>query len=1614
MASIPAGGDVAPPLDGLNIVPPGTNAGASRNAAAGPTSVVSPAFTSATQNTYTTASSGDSRPVAQRSQSSKYGRFRNAAAEGSDLEANSPLDRVSSHLSNMTAERRERMLRKLTARSGLSQAGDSSAGGADEDDEEDDEFSKLLKEIFDREEMKQKRVGVLFKDLTVKGKGVGADTIKTVGFILKKLPLLPLLPIALPALLIKKCVSKKPSDGTNALRTLLHSFDGCVRDGEMLLVLGNPGSGCSTFLKTIANQRAGYVSVDGDVLYGGIDAKEMADKYRGEVVYNAEVDDHYASLTVEQTLRFAVKSRTPNERPKGETPKMYQDRFLEVLGAIFGIDHVMNTPVGDALRRGVSGGEKKRVSIAEVMSNRASVACWDNSSRGLDASTSVEYVKSLRVLTNISHGSSIVSLYQAGESLYNYFDKVLLIMEGRCLFFGPAQDARAYFEELGFEPQPRQTSADFLTAVTDKSARRIKHGKNPPTSAEALEKAYRNSDAYQKTLKDMQAFEEAFKKADLPGKFREVQADKKGKRKSIYPQPFWRQVYYCTVRSYQITLGDKFAFFGKNASAIIQSLISGSLFYNASNSTNGAFLMQGAIFLSVLFNTLLALAELSNAFSARPILAKHRSFTFFRPSALAIASVLADIPVVALQVLAFSFPIYFMAKLQRTAGQFFQFYFFLWLTSMSSYSLFRMLGSLLPTLDVATPVSGILLQALLVYCGYFLPTRSMRPWFRWINFATPLSFGFEALSVNQFSRGLELECVPPRLVPYGGNYPSQGCAIPGSTVGSTVVNGASYMEAAFGYELIHLWRNFAILFGFWMSSILLTCIGMELQRANAGGGGAIIYKPGGAPKQVEKALEGEKVADAAQLAADEAAEERSDDQVEQAMENFEKSESIFTFDNVTYKVPTADGQKTLLDGVSGYVKPGCLTCMIGSSGAGKTTLLNTLAQRQSVGVVTGSMLVDGRPLPKAFQRSTGYCEQMDIHEPTATVREALRFSALLRQPKSTPIEEKYKYVEEVIRLLEMEYIAEAIIGEPGAGLSIEQRKRLTLGVELVSRPSLLLFLDEPTSGLDSQASWNLVRFLKVLAAHGQALLVTIHQPSANLVAQFENILILGRGGKTIYFGPLGENCSKMIEYFESHGSDKCPKEANPAEWVLDVIGAGGGIGAKKATQDWPQIWRDGENEKVRKEIAVIKRDRGDQPNKYENDTEDFAMPWSTQTVAVTRRVFVSYWRTRQYVIGKTMLHIFAALFNGFSYYKLGNSTQDQQNRLFSIFLILVISPPLIQQLQPRFLAYRNLYTARERQSSIYHFSSVVTSSFLVEVPYSVVAGSLYFCAYYFSVGFPRGVTAVTFWMYIMLLELWIITFGQMIAAFSPSAFFASIVVPLLFSMTVSFCGVLVPAGQIVHFWQWLVRLTPFRYMLEGLLSLATHNEPIRCAANEFARFAPPGGQTCQEYAGTFIQRVGGYLNDPSSTTMCEFCQYAVGDEYTATLGVYYVNRWRDYGIFWAYIVFNLAMTYFFTWLYCHGVAGIKSTIAARKSRKAAGKDEAASGSATSSTLGDKSREKESPERSAATSTASRSDNATAPGDAHGSGGTGVGEHPPAPTGSGADPSARGQTSTGFT
>jgi ATP-binding cassette, subfamily G (WHITE), member 2, PDR len=201
---------------------------------------------------------------------------------------------------------------------------------------------------------------------------------------------------------------------------ILRNFDGLVRSGEMLVVLGRPGSGCSTLLKTISGETSGfYVDSNSMLNYQGIPMDTMHKNFRGECMYQAEVDVHFPQLTVGQTLAFAAEARAPSNRLPGVTRKQYAEHMRDVIMAVFGLSHTINTRVGNDFVRGVSGGERKRVSIAEAALGRSPLQCWDNSTRGLDSATALEFVKTLRISTSLTRSTAVVAIYQASQAIYD-------------------------------------------------------------------------------------------------------------------------------------------------------------------------------------------------------------------------------------------------------------------------------------------------------------------------------------------------------------------------------------------------------------------------------------------------------------------------------------------------------------------------------------------------------------------------------------------------------------------------------------------------------------------------------------------------------------------------------------------------------------------------------------------------------------------------------------------------------------------------------------------------------------------------------------------------------------------------------------------------------------------------------------------------------------------------------------------------------------------------------------------------------------------------------------------------------------------------------------------
>jgi ATP-binding cassette subfamily G (WHITE) protein 2 (PDR) len=270
------------------------------------------------------------------------------------------------------ADRRE--LQQLYSTLSRQQSVIASPGDAKVDPQSDQfnlsSFLRMFRQQLEAEGHTVRQVGLVYKNLNVYGSGAALQLQKTVTDLAMSL----------------FRVGEMFSFGKKDHKHILRNFDGVVKPGELLIVLGRPGSGCSTLLKTMCGELHGLeMGEDTIIHYNGIPQKQMMKEFKGEAIYNQEVDKHFPHLTVGQTLEFAAATRTPSHRIQNMSRKEFYTFVARVVMAVVGLSHTYNTKVGDDYVRGVSGGERKRVSIAEMMLAGSPFAAWDNSTRGLDS-----------------------------------------------------------------------------------------------------------------------------------------------------------------------------------------------------------------------------------------------------------------------------------------------------------------------------------------------------------------------------------------------------------------------------------------------------------------------------------------------------------------------------------------------------------------------------------------------------------------------------------------------------------------------------------------------------------------------------------------------------------------------------------------------------------------------------------------------------------------------------------------------------------------------------------------------------------------------------------------------------------------------------------------------------------------------------------------------------------------------------------------------------------------------------------------------------------------------------------------------------------------------------
>lgn len=379
--------------------------------------------------------------------------------------------------------------------------------------------------------------------------------------------------------------------------------------------------------------------------------------------------------------------------------------------------------------------------------------------------------------------------------------------------------------------------------------------------------------------------------------------------------------------------------------------------------------------------------------------------------------------------------------------------------------------------------------------------------------------------------------------------------------------------------------------------------------------------------------------------------------------------------------------------------------------------------------------------------------------------------------------------------------------------------------------------------------------------------------------------------------------------------------------MIDVVS-----GTLSKGRDWNEVWlQSPEHHNTVEELDRIIADAAARPSATIDDGHEFATSLWEQTKLVTHRMNVSLYRNTDYVNNKFALHIGSALFNGFTFWMIGDGVSDLQQRLFTIFNFIFVAPGVIAQLQPLFIQRRDVFETREKKSKMYDWKAFTTGLIVSELPYLCVCAVLYFVCWYYTVGFPKDSNKAVSYVFtkdtyrvliyeqgavffVMLMYEFVYTgIGQFIAAYAPNATLASLVNPLVIGVLVSFAGVLVPYAQITPFWRyWIYYLNPFTFLMGSLLVFTTYDVPVVCSENELAVFNTPDGQTCASYLAEYMAGEGARTNllNPDATSQCEVCVYTTGTDYLATLNLPdYYDGWRDAAIVVIFAISSYAMVY---------------------------------------------------------------------------------------------------------
>ena len=1275
--------------------------------------------------------------------------------------------------------------------------------------------------------------------------------------------------------------------------------------GRATLLLGPPGADISAMLRILSDQRKLHLS-----------HASHSFKFNGEshaqhgIVHYASTADAEGgglapALTVRETLAFAASCAC---MPLG--------RALEI-AALLELESCLDVFIGSDVIRGVSGGQRRRACLGEALvtlDTRHRVLLLDEPTTGLDAALA------LRILTRIlewgRQGSGGIrltigaALLQPSPELLALFDWVVcLSVDGGIAYAGTPDGLQRAFESAASTVLPPGLEvAEWVVSLLHAG---VGGALQVPRTSSVEESRPPSPHAA------------SWHRASVAGAGARL-----------------KQLRSLAVREFRLAARDAPYAALRCAHALFFGLVLGSLFV-APPPIQGNLKLSVATFAAFLLATA-AMPGVAAATAAKAYVRRHVAVGLYGGSAYVVAAAVAALPLLTVEAALLTGPLYAWVRYDPAPERYAFFLLLYVLLAALLNALFRYLGFAIRGAAAAQATAAPITGFLLLLTGFLVTSDHIGPWLIWAFWVSPFAWLLRSVVHN------EMLDPSPAL---GSLYTASG-PIPGTLPPTWGEEWATIFGIATDRRYMWGGVGFLAVTTFVLHTLTAIAVGRlrhrEIsagRRKSAGTSTHAITASG--TRSATHVDATETITEVARSLDHDVAVSVGSSRAPtpRGKVALPKHRVTLCLLDVSYTLPSRsrvavvadallsnaaralwlpvsiilprandnDAAATpssmispagmpLLSGVNLVVRPGECVCVLGASGAGKTTLLDVIAGIKTVGRIGGSIKtvtftadeqVTGRNSQSNLQRSTvAFAQQSDLHMSKCTVREALQFSAALRNDvTSLPHEARAQLVADILVALELEHVADALIGDTGSevgrfgdahitssatwsmgvhccgifsrttSLTSAERRMVTVGVELAARPSVLL-LDEPTSGLDAAAAAAVMRTVSAAAAaSGVAVCATIHQPSGEVVRAFDRGLVLV-SGKTVYAGRLDP--ASVSSYFSRVAPAVVEARplvpgANPATWVLQLVSNDGMRAPQSSFRqvDFVALWHDSpEAAALRADVeaaaAIEKTNRDDAETASPAVVRSRPCHFWTQRVSVSplaslrtqvalllRRAWLAQLRDTPTLVARFAALAFLGLLVGALYTNLSLQYAGGVQSALALWFISLAMPAMVSfaVALPGVVAMRAI-VHRERTSRMYHVELGTLADIAASTP--LVIGSVFIFAviFYFTVG--GRVDAASFFHFAVTLSTLSLAYsalGIAMACVLPTAPIALLGGLFLQSLLLLFGGLFITGPNIPTSWRFAYYLNPLRYAAEAVW-----------AQQYFCSIANLNSGTCPEFA----------------------------------------------------------------------------------------------------------------------------------------------------------------------